>query len=109
MQSWDIRAMDVEAHHPQVLHSASEARSIAIHLPAGEEMQEHRTHEAAYLIVADGEVEISQDGEATSAPSGFLAYFEAHESRHVRAIADARIVLILGPWPGEGHPSHPGP
>jgi hypothetical protein len=23
----------------------------------------------------------------------------------VRAISDARLVLVLAPWPGEGHPS----
>ena len=106
MQSWDIRLMKVEPHKPQILRSSAEARSIAINLPAGDELQDHRTHEAAYLIVADGEVEVSQDDSVTAAPTGFLAYFEANETRRVRATADARIVLILGPWPGEGHPRH---
>lgn len=106
MQSWDIRSMKVEPHKPQVLRTSAEARSIAINLPAGEELQEHRTHEAAYLIVADGEVELAQGDVVTSAPTGFLAYFDANETREVRATSDARIVLILGPWPGEGHPRH---
>nr|MBA2580071.1 hypothetical protein [Thermoleophilaceae bacterium] len=48
VQSWDIRSMKVEPHKPQVLRTSAEARSIAINLPAGDELQEHRTHEAAY-------------------------------------------------------------
>ena len=106
MQSWDIRSMKVEPHKPQILRSSDEARSIAINLPAGDELQEHRTHEATYLVVADGEVEVSQADEVVVAPAGFLAYFDANEARRVRATSDARIVLILGPWPGEGHPRH---
>ena len=104
MESWDIRSMQVEPHKPQVLRSSDEARSIAINLPAGEELQEHRTHDAAYLIVADGEVELAQGEVLTRAPTGFIAYFDANETREVRATSDARIVLILGPWPGAGHP-----
>lgn len=107
MQSWDIRSMPLESHHPQVLRSSDEARSIAINLPAGEQLQEHRTHEAAYLVVADGDVEVTQGDRVTLAAAGFLAYFEPRESREVTATSDARIVLILGPWPGEGHPRHP--
>ena len=106
VQSWDIRSMKVEPHKPQILRSSDEARSIAINLPAGDELQEHRTHEATYLVVADGEVEVSQADEVVVAPAGFLAYFDANEARRVRATSDARIVLILGPWPGEGHPRH---
>jgi hypothetical protein len=36
MQTWDIRAMAIEPHKPQVLRSDAETRAIAIHLPAGE-------------------------------------------------------------------------
>jgi quercetin dioxygenase-like cupin family protein len=105
VESWNVRSMELEPHHPVVLRSGEEARSIALNLPAGEELQEHRTHEAAYLVVVEGDVELSQDGQVTAAPPGFVAYFEANETRHVRAGSDARILLILGPWPGEGHPS----
>lgn len=105
MESWNVGSMELEPHHPVVLRSGAEARSIAINLPAGEELQEHRTYEAAYLVVVDGEVRLYQDGQVTAAPAGFVAYFEPNETREVRAGSDARILLILGPWPGEGHPS----
>lgn len=108
MESWDIRNLEVEPHKPVVLRSSEEARAIAIHLPAGEELQEHRTHEAAYVVVVDGEVAVEQDGRSTSGGPGFVAYFDANESRRILARGDARMLLVLGPWPGEGHPSRRG-
>ena len=105
MDSWDIRSLDVEPHHPQVLRSDDETRVIAINLPGGEELQDHQVHERAYVVVVDGEVEIVQNGAGLSAGPGFLAHFEPKERHEVRATSDARIYLILGPWPGEGHPS----
>lgn len=105
MESWDIRSLDVQPHHPQVLRSDDDARLIAIHLPAGEELQEHQVHEHAYLVVADGEVEVqNSDGTQTAGP-GFVAHFDPAERHEVRATSDARLVLLLAPWPGEGHPS----
>ena len=39
MEHWNLRELDVEPHQPKILHSArGEARSIALHLPAGEEL-----------------------------------------------------------------------
>ena len=103
MEAWDIRSLDVKPHSPQILRTDAEARVIAIQLPAGEELQEHQTHERAYLWVVDGEVEVQDGGEAQGAGPGFLAQFDPQERRTVRARSDARLVLILGPWPGEGH------
>ena len=106
MQHWDLRELALEPHHPQILHSArGEARSIAIFLPAGEELQEHQVHERAYLVVIDGEVEVADDGgEGLSGGSGFAAVFDPHERHTVRAQSDARLLLVLAPWPGDGHP-----
>jgi quercetin dioxygenase-like cupin family protein len=104
LESWDIRSLDVPPHQPKVLRSDGEARVIAIHLPAGESLQEHQVHERAYLIVVDGEIEVDGGGTETGGP-GYLAQFEPNERREVRATSDARLVLFLAPWPGEGHPS----
>ena len=104
MDSWDIRSLDVQPHQPEVLHSDDDGRAIAINLPSGEELQEHQTHESAYLVVADGEVEIEQAGETVAGGPGLVAHFNPDERREVRATGDARILLILNPWPGEGHP-----
>jgi len=106
MRTWDLRTLDVEPHKPEILQSdRGEGRSIAIHLPAGEVLQEHEVHERAYLVVVDGTVELTDgDGGATSAPAGTLAVFEPQERHEVRATEDARLLLVLAPWPGRGHP-----
>jgi len=105
LESWDILALEVKPHHPAVLRSDGEARLIAIQLPAGEELQEHQVHERAYLLVADGEIEISDGGSAETGRPGYIACFDPNERRGVRARSDSRLVLLLAPWPGEGHPS----
>jgi quercetin dioxygenase-like cupin family protein len=102
---WNVSALDVEPHQPTVLRSDDETRVIALNLPAGEQLQEHQVHERAWLVVAAGEVEIEQDGRTESGGAGLLAHFEPGERHEVRATSDARLILLLSPWPGEGHPS----
>jgi len=105
MEHWDLRTLDVQPRQPQILHSVrGDARSIAIHLPAGEALQDHEVHERAHLVVIDGTVEIEQEGSTVAAEGGALAIFDPHERHEVRAVSDARLLLILAPWPGEGHP-----
>jgi quercetin dioxygenase-like cupin family protein len=108
LESWNVAELDLQPHHPQVLRTDKEARVIAINLPSGEQMQEHRTHERAYVFVVSGAIDVGQDGETVSGGPGFLAQFEPNEDREITATDDARLVLILGPWPGEGHPSNRG-
>jgi redox-sensitive bicupin YhaK (pirin superfamily) len=109
MQSWDLTRIDVKPRSPEVLASNQEGRAIVLHLPAGERLQEHQVHERGWLVVASGRVEIEEpNGEVTSGGSGLLAEFDPNERREVRASEDARLLLILSPWPGEGHPSQRG-
>jgi quercetin dioxygenase-like cupin family protein len=102
---WDITSMEVQPRQPKVLRSDVEARVIAINLPAGEELGEHQVHERAYLVVAGGEIEVEHDGRTERGGPGFLAHFQANERHEVRATSDARVLLILAPWPGAGHSS----
>jgi predicted kinase len=88
-----------EPHRAQVLRSDDETRAIAIRLPSGEELQEHQIHERTYLLV-DGEIEIAQDGSSVTGGIGLLSRFEPNERRTVRALSDARLVLVLASWPG---------
>jgi quercetin dioxygenase-like cupin family protein len=105
MEHWDLRTLEIEPHHPRILQSArGEARSIAIRLPAGEELQEHQVHERAYVVVVQGEVDIAHDGGTVSGGPGFAAVFDPGERHEVRARSDARLLLVLAPWPGDGHP-----
>jgi quercetin dioxygenase-like cupin family protein len=105
METWDIASLDLEPHRPEVLRTDAEARVIAINLPAGEELQEHQVHERAWVMIAAGEVEIEQDGRAVPGGPGLVAHFDPKERHEVRAKTDARLLLFLAPWPGEGHPS----
>jgi quercetin dioxygenase-like cupin family protein len=103
LESWDIRSLDVEVHKPAVLRTDGEARLIAINLPAGEALEDHQVHERAYVFVADGTVEIKASAGTETGGPGFLAHFDPNERHEVRATEDARLVLVLAPWTGEGH------
>jgi quercetin dioxygenase-like cupin family protein len=105
LDTWDVVELDVRPHQPEVLRSDDETRVIAIALPAGERLQEHQVHERAYLVVASGEIEVEQGGNTVGGGPGFLAHFEPNEPREVRATQDAIVILLLSPWPGQGHPS----
>jgi glyoxylate utilization-related uncharacterized protein len=105
MESWDLKTVDVEAHQPRILASADDARTILLHLPGGEEMQEHEVHERARVLVVDGEVDVNMsDGNSSSAGAGHLFEFEPGERRTIVARSDARLLMVLSPWPGDGHP-----
>jgi redox-sensitive bicupin YhaK (pirin superfamily) len=106
MESWDLRTVDVEPHQPRILASAQDARTILLRLPEGEELQEHEVHERARLIVIDGVVDVTtQDGtDFAHASSGHLFEFDPGERRTIVARSEARLLLVLSPWPGDGHP-----
>jgi quercetin dioxygenase-like cupin family protein len=105
MQSWDLRTIGVEPHQPEILASAEDARTILLFLPAGEELQEHEVHERARIVVIEGQVEVSvPSGERVSGGPGHLLEFEPGERHTVAARSDSRLLLMLSPWPGDGHP-----
>lgn len=105
MQSWNLKSIEAEPHSPQILASAEDARTIVLDLPAGEELQEHEVHERARVVVVGGEVEVgTPSGETVSAGAGHLFEFDPGERHTIAAQADARLLLILTPWPGDGHP-----
>jgi len=105
MRSWDLKTVEAEPHQPQILASGEDARTIVLHLPAGEELQEHEVHERARVAVVDGEVDVTTTGgESMAASAGHLFEFDPGERRTIAARSDARLLLILTPWPGDGHP-----
>ncbi|HVE69172.1 MAG TPA: cupin domain-containing protein [Solirubrobacteraceae bacterium] len=104
MRSWDLNAAEVAPRQPEVLHSEGEGRTILVALPAGEALDDHQVHERAWLVVVGGEVEIGADGDTVTGGPGLLAVFDPNERHEVRAVSDARVLLLLAPWPGQGHP-----
>jgi quercetin dioxygenase-like cupin family protein len=105
VEHWDLRNLPVGPHEPLILHSSrGEARTVVLQLPAGEALDDHQVHERAHLVVVDGEVDVVQGAETISGGPGLLAVFDPGERHEVRARSDARLLLILAPWPGDGHP-----
>jgi quercetin dioxygenase-like cupin family protein len=109
MESWNLNELDVEPQNPHILDTEDEGRAIVINQPAGDQLKEHQVHERAWVLVTDGEVEISDsDGNPVSGGAGLLCVFDPNERHEVTAKSDARLLLVLSPWPGEGHPSNRG-
>lgn len=105
MKSWELMSVELRPHAPEILSSGSAARVILLEIPAGESLQEHQVHERAWVTVVGGEVEITTAaGETVSGGPGLLVEFDPAERHEVRARSQARLLLLLTPWPGEGHP-----
>lgn len=86
-----------------MLFSRPGCRAVLIDLSAGDELGEHRTHEYAVLEVVSGKLALAAGDRRVECESGTLAMLEPHETRRVEALESSRILLILAPWPGEGH------
>jgi quercetin dioxygenase-like cupin family protein len=105
VRSWDLKSVEAAPHEPEILSSAEDARTIVLRLLADEELQEHEVHERARVVVLEGEVKVTMSGgETVAASGGHLFEFEPGERRTIAASSDARLLLILSPWPGDGHP-----
>jgi quercetin dioxygenase-like cupin family protein len=105
VKHWDIAGLAVEPHAPQILSTTADSRAIVLALPAGETLQEHQVHERAWVLVVEGAADVTAgDGEAVSAGPGTLLEFDPQERHEVTARTSARLLLLLTPWPGDGHP-----
>lgn len=105
MKSWDLQTVDASGHMPRILSSTEEARVVVLALAAGERLQDHEVHERAWLMVVDGQITVSAGtGEPVRGEPGTLFEFAPQERREVLGRTDARLMLLLAPWPGDGHP-----
>jgi quercetin dioxygenase-like cupin family protein len=105
MQSWDLKTLDLKPRLPEILSSSDSARAIVLGLAAGESLGDHEVHERAWLLVLDGEIEVSAPSDGNvSGGAGLLVEFAPGERHEVVAQEDTRLLLLLTPWPGKGHP-----
>lgn len=105
MRHWDVRELGLEPHHPQILSSSAETRAVALRLSAGESLQEHQVHERSWVVILDGAVKVSTpEGREVPAGPGHVFEFEPNERHELEAGEDSRLLLLLTPWPGDGHP-----
>ncbi|HTW12223.1 MAG TPA: cupin domain-containing protein [Solirubrobacteraceae bacterium] len=97
--------MAVRAHAPEILGESVEGgRAIALEIPAGESLADHQVHEHAWVTVVSGEVEITAGDQRVAGAEGLTVEFAPGERHAVHARTSARLLLILTPWPGDGHP-----
>lgn len=105
MKSWDLNAISLSPHSPEILESRDDGRAIVLEIPAGGSLREHQVHERAWVLVVSGEVAVSTGSAApVSGGPGLMLQFEPNERHSVDAISTTRILLMLTPWPGDGHP-----
>src|SRR5262249_59971529 len=105
MRFWDLREIPTPdgSRSPVVLHSDDEGRVILIGLEPGQELGDHQVKEHAFVAVMDGKAEITADGATVTAEPGMLFFFDPDERHSVSTAVGARLLLLLAPWPGEGH------
>ena len=105
MRSWRLTEIETPdgSRSPVVLHSSEQARAVLIGLNPGQELGDHQVKEHAFLVVVDGSVRIEAGGETLEADTGSFVKFEPDERHVVASDAGAKILLLLAPWPGEGH------
>jgi quercetin dioxygenase-like cupin family protein len=105
MRTWNLRELDAPAgaRDPVVLSSGPEGRALMIRLDPGQELGEHQVKESAFVVVLEGHVRIGRGAGAVEAEAGTLALFEPDERREITSSGGARLLMLLSPWPGEGH------
>ncbi len=100
MKVWDVAELAVRDGHPEVLVTGPAGRAIAIHLHQGHGLGEHQVYESAWLVVARGQVRVTDaDGVTRDLQPGSLATFDPSERHEVLAVTDAMLLLLLTPWP----------
>ena len=88
---------------PIVLHSDDGARAVLIVLQPGQRLGEHQVKENAWIAVLDGEVEVTAGGESAACAAGSMVRFDPDERHALASENGARVLLMLAPWPGDGH------
>jgi quercetin dioxygenase-like cupin family protein len=104
MRSWEVDKLDLKPRLPEILSSTVEARALALDLAAGEALGEHEVHERAWLVVLDGQVEVAAGDASVTGSAGLVVELDPRERHEVTALSQARLLLLLTPWPGHGHP-----
>jgi quercetin dioxygenase-like cupin family protein len=105
VRSWKLPEIETPdgSRSPVVLHSGGEGRAVLIGLQPGQKLGDHQVKEHAFVIVVDGTAHIQSGDDAVEAAAGTLVAFEPDERRIVTSEGGAKILLLLAPWPGEGH------
>jgi quercetin dioxygenase-like cupin family protein len=105
VQHWDLMAEVAPegARDPVVLHSDDSARAVLVVLQPGQSLGDHQVKEHAWVTVVDGTVRASANGDEAELGAGSLVRFAPDERHALVTDSGARLLLLLAPWPGDGH------
>jgi quercetin dioxygenase-like cupin family protein len=105
VQSWNLREIETPggSRSPVVLRSDPGARAVLIALEPGQALGEHQVKEGALVSVIEGTVRVQSGGKTVDGEAGCFFSFDADERRSISSDSGARLLLVLSPWPGEGH------
>jgi quercetin dioxygenase-like cupin family protein len=104
VESWNL--LEIEApdgiRTPAVLHSG-DARAILLRLEPGQALGDHEVRERAWITVVEGEIDVVCGETGLTARTGTLVMFDPGERHSVSSAEGARLLLLLAPWPADGH------
>jgi quercetin dioxygenase-like cupin family protein len=105
VQHWDLMAEAAPegTRDPVVLHSDDSARAVLVVLQPGQSLGDHQVKEHAWVTVLEGTVRATADGAEAKLGAGSLVRFDPDERHALTSDGGARVLLLLAPWPGEGH------
>ena len=104
VESWDLLQVDApEGIRTPVVLQSGDARAILLRIEPGQILGDHQVRERAWVTVVEGEVEVRCGDSVESAAAGTLVMFEPGERHSVSSATGARLLLLLAPWPADGH------
>jgi quercetin dioxygenase-like cupin family protein len=105
VQHWDLRSIEAPrgTRDPYVVHQDDGARAVLVAIEPGQELGEHQVKENAWVVVVDGNVEVTAGSERIELGPGGLLRFEPGERHAVGSAGGARVLMVLTPWPAPGH------
>jgi quercetin dioxygenase-like cupin family protein len=104
MNQWDLLTADGgDRSGPRVLFSTPEARGLVVDLAKDQELGDHQVRERALVQVLRGSVMCTSGADNATCAEGTLVVFDPGEPHSVRALEPALLLVVLAPWPADGH------
>jgi len=104
VEHWHLPSIEQSGtREPRVLFSQPEFRAVVVDLKLRDELGDHRVQEHTVLQVVSGRVRLGLGSRELECEAGSLVRLQPRETRSVTALEPSRILLVLAPWPAEGH------
>jgi quercetin dioxygenase-like cupin family protein len=105
VQHWDLNSIDAPrgTRDPYVVHQDAGARAVLVAIEPGQALGDHQVKENAWVVIVDGTVQVAAGSENVELGTGGLLRFEPGERHSLSSSTGARVLMVLTPWPGDGH------